>query len=267
VRLSLWFAILAAIIWLLLESASMAGTGIPEAIEVVPMVISSTLFGHVIMAQIILLLMAATLTLWWATRERLLRVAAGSAGLATMLQAWHLHGAAMHPGLSPLLISEVLHVLAAGAWLGSLLPLALLIRVSPAQEGVAASRRFSNLGIGCVLVLVATAIWQGLVLVGGLDGLLGTPYGWMVLVKITLFAVLLAFAWRNRFRLTPALTDNAEPARRVLTQSVLRESGVGLVIVLVASVLASLPPGMHMTMGASATSGASGLQHMGGSKP
>jgi hypothetical protein len=74
----------------------------------------------------------------------------------------------------------------------------------------------------------------------------------MVLVKIALFAVLLAFAWRNRFRLTPALSSNPEPAKRGLARSILHESGVGLVIVLVASVLATLAPGMHMSMEASA---------------
>jgi putative copper resistance protein D len=252
VGLSLAFAILGDFVWLVLESASMAEVNIlPGTIRVVPTVVFGTLFGHIISAQI-LLLTAALLTLFWTLREALLQAAAGLAGLATVLQAWHLHGAAMHRGLSPLLVSEVLHVLAAGAWLGSLLPLALLVHASTAQDAAVVSRRFSRLGTGCVLVLAATALWQGLALVGGLHGLFGTAYGWMVLVKTALFVVLLAFAWRNRFRLTPALSSNPGPAKRDLVRSIMHESGVGLVIVLVASVLASLAPGMDMSVEASA---------------
>ena len=155
----------------------------------------------------------------------------------------------MHSGLSLLLVSEVLHVLAAGAWLGTLLPLALLVRMASPEAGSIASRRFSPFGFACVLVLAVTAFWQGLVLVGSLRGLIATAYGWMVLVKLALFAILIGFALRNHFRLTlPLRGTDPISARHALERSIVREASVGLAIVLVAAVLASLPRGMDMTM-------------------
>ena len=42
--------------------------------------------------------------------------------------------------------------------------------------------------------VAASALVQGWVLVGGLPGLVGTPYGWVALAKLGLLAVLLGFA-------------------------------------------------------------------------
>ncbi len=248
-KVSVLLAVLVELAWLVMESATMAGAGaVASAFVAVPTVVSDTEFGHLVVAQI-LLLVAAGLVLGQDGHGVRLRLAVLPVGLATVLQTWHLHAAAMHSGLSLLLISEVLHVLAAGAWLGMLLPLALLVRMASPEAGSIVSRRFSPFGSACVLVLATTAFWQGLVLVGSLRLLIATAYGWMVLVKLALFAILIGFAWRNHFHLAPPLRG-ADPisARRSLELSIVREASVGLAIVLVAAVLASLPPGMDMAM-------------------
>lgn len=246
-RVSLGLAVLAELAWLVAESAAMAGAAdFAHTIAAVPAVLSDTAFGQFVVAQMALL---AAMVLSRVDRGARVRVAALLAGLATVLQGWHLHAAAMYDGFSVLLAAEVLHVLAAGAWLGSLLPLALLIAAVPPDAGAMAARRFSPLGAACVSVLAATGFWQGLVLVGGLHGLIGTAYGWMVLVKLGLVALLIGFAWRNRFRVTPLLSGaDAFAARHALQRSVMREAGVGLLIVLAASVLSSLPPAMDTAM-------------------
>jgi copper resistance protein D len=248
-RMSLCLGVLAEGTWLVLESAAMAGTAsVSQTLAAVPTVALDTEFGHVVVAQMVLLAAAAAVT-WRVDRGRRVLLAAVLAGLAATLQAWHLHAAAMFPGLSTLLASEVLHVLAAGAWLGSLLPLALLIGAAPPEAGAIASRRYSPFGASCVSVLALTAFWQGLVLAGGIHGLIATAYGWMILVKLALFVVLIGFAWRNRFWMTPRLSGAGSlGARRALQRSVASEAGIGLLIVLAASVLASLPPAMDMTM-------------------
>jgi copper resistance protein D len=120
----------------------------------------------------------------------------GFAGIAVLLQAGHSHALAMHQGL--LLLSQCLHLLAAGAWLGGLLPLLLFVRKAPRNGSAIAAQRFSILGITCVVALVSTAAFQ---LAGGLSGLLGTAYGWVALFKLILFALLLAFAALNYLRL------------------------------------------------------------------
>jgi copper resistance protein D len=248
-RASLILAVLGECAWLVFESAAMAGAGsVSQAFAAVPMVTADTEFGHLVVAQTALLAMAAFAS-WGIDRGRRLLLAAILAGVAAALQGWHLHAAAMSPGISVLLIAELLHVLAAGAWLGSLLPLALLIGAAPPDAGAIASRRYSPFGASCVSVLALTAFWQGLVLAGGIHGLIATAYGWMILVKLALFVVLIGFAWRNRFWMTPRLSGAGSlGARRALQRSVASEAGIGLLIVLAASVLASLPPAMDMTM-------------------
>lgn len=245
-RRSLVSAIILGLAWLLAESRFIAGaTSLGQTMAALPVVIRATLFGRVSAAQIAVLV-AALLVLGSGRRARL---AAALAGLATALETWHLHGAAMHQGVSAILVSELLHVLAAGAWLGGLLPLALFIREAPPETGAVAARRFSAAATPCVLALAASALWQGDVLVGSVSALFGTLYGWVALTKIGLFAALLVFAARHRLELTPALSGT-EPhaARQTLVRSIFGEMVLGLAIVLAAAVISSLPPPADMAM-------------------
>ena len=68
-------------------------------------------------------------------------------------------------------------------------------------------RRFSALAATAVCLLAGTAILQGIELSGSLNGLFGTAYGAVLLIKAALFAVLIALAANNRLRLTPALVS------------------------------------------------------------
>jgi mono/diheme cytochrome c family protein len=136
--------------------------------------------------------------------------------------------------------------LAAGVWLGGLPPLWIVVARAPADVAWRAARRFSPVGILCVGVLLATAIYQGWVLLGGIPGLFGTAYGWVALVKISLFGVLGILAARNRFRHTPGLQGaSAIAARRMLGRNIAWETAAGVVISLAAGVLTELPPAMH----------------------
>ena len=95
-----------------------------------------------------------------------------------------------------------------------------------------------------------TAILQGIELSGSLNGLFGTAYGAVLLIKAALFAVLIALAANNRLRLTPALASReAEGTRRSLALSIGIETAIGLVVVLAAAGLSGLEPGMHITSG------------------
>ena len=99
-------------------------------------------------------------------------------------------------------------------------------------------------------VLAGTAILQGIELSGGLNGLFGTAYGAVLLIKAALFAMLIALAANNRLRLTPALASReSEGTRRSLALSIGIETAVGLLVVLAAAGLSALEPGMHITSG------------------
>jgi mono/diheme cytochrome c family protein len=99
----------------------------------------------------------------------------------------------------------------------------------------------------CVAALAISAAYQGWALVESVPGLVGTAYGWTIMVKLVLFAVLLAFAWANRYRLAPALLrENAGIAKAALVRSVAVQTMFGMAIIGAAAVLSSLPPSMHV---------------------
>ncbi len=174
---------------------------------------------------------------------------AGLAATATLLEAGHSHAFAMSHAPNLLLLSQALHLLAGGAWLGGLLPLLIVVRQAPLDAAQDAAGRFSTLGAICVALLIATALYQGVLLSGGLAGLTGTAYGAMLLTKAALFALLIGIAAINRLRLAPALAGpTGEGGRRALCLSIALETAIGLAVVLAASVLAGLEPGMHMAL-------------------
>ena len=240
-------AILATLAWMVVGSATMADADSPAAaFGAVPKVLGATWFGHVIASQLaaLVLLGAAIGRRDTVPRQRL---AFGVATVALCLQAGHSHAAAMYRGPSLLLGMELAHLAGAGGWLGGLLPLLIVVRAAPPRLGAQAARWFSPLGQACVGLLAVSALVQGWVLVGSVPGVVGTAYGWMVLVKLALSAVLLSFAAANRYRLAPALLQgDAQAARRALVRSIGWQTGAALAIVGAAVVLSGLPPAMHL---------------------
>ena len=239
-------SVLGCLAWLVMQSADMAGaTSISAAVAAVPTVLRSTNFGHLIALQFLVALAVGAVAGRRDTESRQ-RAALALATGALGLQAGHSHAASMYAGPSVLLASDVVHLFGAGAWLGGLVPLLLVVRDAPAKAGASAARWFSPMGKLCLVALAASAMFQGWVLVESIPGLVGTAYGWMVLLKLALLGVLFAFALANRYRLAPALVrDNPAAAKRSLVRSIAVQTGFGLAIIVAASVLSSLPPAMH----------------------
>lgn len=236
-------AVLAVATWTWLVAGTLADApGFQQTAAILPTLLRDTVFGHVVLLQLGALALVAL-----AVARRLHWPAAGLAAAAVALQAAHGHAASMHAGLSLLLLSDLLHLLAGAAWLGGLLPLFIVVAGAPAATAALACRRFSPLGTACVLILAVTAGYQSWTLIGSLPGLIGTAYGLLATIKAALFLALLGFAARNRFRLTPDLAGQAPAAaRRRMLRSVVGETVVGLLVVLAAGVLSSLPPAMHI---------------------
>jgi len=151
-------------------------------------------------------------------------------------------------------INQMVHLLAAGLWLGGLVPLAWLFARARSASGAAwvpvvcdVVPRFSQMGYAAVAFLAATGAINTLLLVGSTGALVGTPYGRLLGVKILLFLAMVAVALFNRFRLLPRLRREAQPAASIsaLARSVLCEQGLGLAILAVVSVLGTWPPANH----------------------
>lgn len=141
-----------------------------------------------------------------------------------------------------------LHVMAAAAWLGALLPLALALRrpqagTSPGEpaplQGLA---RFSRWIAPVVALLVLSGVLLAILQVRQPADLWRTPYGWVLMAKLVLVALLLALAAGNRWRLTtPTLAGEAGATRR-LARSIRVEIILSIVILGVLSLWRFTPP-------------------------
>jgi len=238
---SLALAVAAWIVWVVLQAAVIAGAGdLAGALAALRPVFARTAFGHQAAVQIGLVLLA------WATLRAGWLPALLALG-AVAMQVGHLHAWAMSGTVNTLTVAVLLHLGAASLWLGGLLPLRLVVGAAPLPAAIAAVRRFSARAIVLVILLALTALLQGVDLFGGVAGLFGATYGWVAMAKTALFAILLGFAWRNRFRLTPALSGpDPVVARAMLGRSIARETAVGALVLGVAAILTALPPGMHV---------------------
>jgi len=150
--------------------------------------------------------------------------------------------------------ADVLHLVAAGTWIGSLMPLALLFAAArrgadPAVASIAreVTLRFSTLGMIVVGTILATGLVNTYVLVGSAPALIATDYGHLLLVKIGIFVAMVGIAAVNRLRLTPRLASarTVADAERQLQRNSLVEATMGLLVVVIVGALGTLPPGAH----------------------
>jgi copper resistance protein D len=234
-----WFsaevALFAAAAWLLMQGAYMSlSETVGGTFEAIPAVLFGTAFGHLLLVRLLLLGAAVALFRLYRHGGRVWSLLLAGASVA--FHAGSGHGAAMEGGFGTLLtVALALHLTAAGAWLGSLAPLVLLLRDAPEEATKMAKRRFAPFGLACVVTLAVTALFQGQTIIGGWGELWQTEYGLWAVAKTVLFALLLLFAAANQFLLASAQ----------LRISVALEAANGLLVVLAASILVNLPPPMH----------------------
>jgi copper resistance protein D len=147
---------------------------------------------------------------------------------------------------------DVLHLIAAAAWVGTLLPLAVLLATAGQNAAsLTAARiatvRFSNLGIASVATLLVTGSINTWYLAGSIPALTETDYGRPLLVKIALFLGMVAIAAVNRLRLTPRLVqgtgNSSHSALRKLRRNVAVEIAAGAIVIAIVAVLGVTPPG------------------------
>jgi putative copper resistance protein D len=266
-RLLAWSALVLAVIsgagWLFLTAAAMSGD---KLVDVLPSgalwtVLTKTTFGHAWLIRAVLAAaLAAMLVPCFSTYSRnpvWLDVTAAfvAAAFAGGL-AWGGHAAGglgaeaiIHPP------ADVLHLVAAAAWVGALAPLAILLAITghaPDELDLArtATVRFSALGMAAVATLLATGLINSWYLVGSTAALLGTYYGHLLLFKLALFLGMVMIAAFNWSRLTPALVQTnsvaaAQSARRRLYRSAMMEAAAGAIIIAIVAVLGTQPPANH----------------------
>lgn len=264
VRIAVWglvASIASGVAWLAIQAAVMSGMPLGQAVNrtTVGLVLDQTLFGRIwLLRAVIGIGVGALLTAIIRARDdrlhsRLTMGAAVLAGVYLATLAWAGHAAAGPPAERSLhLPSDVVHLLAAGAWLGALPGLAFLLgraqRISsvPSLDAAAdLARRFSALGVVSVGALFLSGLVNTWYLVGDVPALIGTDYGRILLAKLAMFAAMITLALVNRLRLTPRLRAHDREALRRLRRNALLEAAAGLLVVTLVGVLGITVPAAH----------------------
>ncbi len=263
--ISLAISLLLGTVWLILETAVIAGVGsVAATLHFLPIVVLHTQFGGWLALRLLLLAIALLLLLvrQWSdpTARMLMLPTACAVAIQPMLG---------HPGAetgtlgSVLIAGSAVHLVAVGAWLGALMPLWFYVRCLPPAGAARACARFSRFGLVAVCLIAATGLVLAIGLVGSLAALVATTYGQLVLLKIALFTLALLLAALNRYALTGRLAGpRRNPhTRRMLLGSIGTEAAIGAAIVLVAAVLAGEVPSVDLVQHAHAAGMMSGHMH------
>ena len=230
-----WLALGSGVSWLLLISASMAGSELAALdLATVQLVLGKTFFGQVWSLHLLLngLLVLSLLTPWQHVRLLLSALL-----LATLAPVGH---GAMLSGLSGqlLILNQMLHLLCVGAWLGGLLLLVLILRQAALYPLEKILQRFSGVGY----LLVAGLLVTGLINIRVLTGQfwptpLFSGFALILLIKVLLVAGMLGLALLNRLRI-----NNCQQRVGQLQASVKLEWLLGVAAVAAVSLLGTLPP-------------------------
>lgn len=241
-------------------TASMAGMPVFETdADAVAMMITQTPMGSAWQARVAALLLLPIIATAMARHGTAvwLWAATAGAGLALASLAWTGHGAAGEGAAGwAELLADIVHLLAAGLWLGALAALcALLFHQRPHQGDdryrltLNALDRFSRLGVIVVILMIGSGLVNALLLVGAsrASAIADTVYGQVLIAKLALFGAMLVAAALNRFRLTPMLgrtlgSDAAMSAVARLRWSLALESGAAIAILGLVAWLGTLEP-------------------------
>ena len=266
---SLLVMFLTALLGLWVQLATVTGRPLSRAPapDVVWSLLTNTQYGRIwIIRTALMTLLGSILWLrdrerdsrdWWALR---LEIAALAVSIL-VAQAWTGHAATGEgSALALQVLADGLHLFASGVWLGSLPALVMLLAwVQTADDPQAdliaaeATRRFSALALASVSVLILSGLANAWELVGTFPALIGTTYGRLLLLKVSLLIPLLAIAGLNLGREKPRLlrsitepgSSKAQPVIRRLRRNVLGEVLIGSAILVLVGALGVTPPAVH----------------------
>jgi streptogramin lyase/putative copper export protein len=157
------------------------------------------------------------------------------------------------------LLSDWIHVTAVGAWVGGLTYFAVAItsmnslKESKGKFLAALLRRFSSVAVVCVGVIGITGTYNLVVELGSLTALFATAYGRILLVKMAIFAPMIAFGAFNQFVLYNNTAEAATKGKRINQRrttrwlgrfklSIRSEMTLGVILLLVVGLLTASAP-------------------------
>ena len=166
--------------------------------------------------------------------------------------AWLVHAAGRFENQLILMSLTVIHQLAAAAWIGGIFQLVnlWLLRQSkqvPAELWPLMLSRFSKFGIASVAMILISGLPIALQYIDTWNGLIGTGYGNLLMVKITLLALALGFAWLNKSAVQEyGVSGNHYALNNRVPYYIEAETFVLITLLFTAASLASQPPAIDI---------------------
>ncbi|MDD5462140.1 MAG: CopD family protein [Methylococcales bacterium] len=166
--------------------------------------------------------------------------------------AWLVHAAGRFDNKFILMPLTVVHQLAAAAWIGGIFQLVNLWllrqnKLVTAELWPLMLSRFSKYGMASVVMILISGLPIALQYIDSWNGLVGTGYGNLLMVKITLLALALGFAWLNKSAvLEYSITGNHYALSNRVPYYIEAETFVLTTLLFTAASLASQPPAIDI---------------------
>lgn len=248
--------VIALLAGLALQTRMVTGSfGVSQAMSV----LTATSFGPPWLLQLLAAVISFSLMLLPGSGQRLSRKAAFWIAFALSVVAMFGpsltgHARAAWDEYSLAILSDWLHLVAGSMWIGGLGVIAFAIGKGlgeadrqAAQASLSATiQRFTSIAIPATVLLAITGLYNTWIHVESLSALVGTTYGFALMVKVAISGVMIVLGAINAFVLRPWLTTGSGPAadagEKRLFSSVRFEMLLAMIVLLLAAILAFLPP-------------------------
>lgn len=176
--------------------------------------------------------------------------AAAGAAVALASIAFASHPVSLEPPWFGVILS-IAHRIALGLWFGGLPALLLLIGLGAVtgdtgRLAVLVLTRFSTIAVAAIGVLLGTGLILTIYIVGNFASLLGTVYGYWLIVKLLALAGVFYIAYGLRQHLLPRLEEDASEAGIAAYASKVKvETGLAVLILVSASFMGNSAPPEH----------------------
>jgi putative copper export protein len=272
-----------------LRAQTVSRAPLATAIASIPQLVTHTHFGALLAARLAMLGLTLILSLARGTLARALCLLIALAVALTFSLTGH---AADWGDLTASVAVDWAHAVAASAWTGGLLALALVVlRPNTEREGgaspsfAALASRFSRLAGWCLLIVLLTGAFNAWTQLGAVSRLWTTTYGRVLIAKVLVVAALVwlgainryvviprldqraARGWAERaFRLSRLVVRGSRGARRPVSASsqlaryVAGEAGLVVAVFACTAALGETTPGRHVSFERKPTSHVTNIQ-------
>jgi copper resistance protein D len=190
------------------------------------------------------LFLCIALLLPWARRPAAVTLASGL-NLAALALIGH---AAMNEGLLGMLhrTNDIVHVLAAGGWLGALLPLLPILKLlrtdAYRRDATTALRRFSTFGHAAVALVILSGAVNTALILRRLPTDWSSPYQRLLVIKIAIVIGMTMLAVVNRYVFVPQMRRRREKAADAIRIGSMAEIALGVAAIACVAVFGMLEP-------------------------